>query len=875
MPPVPEDLVPRQRLNTLLNRIPHRPLTLVSAPAGYGKSTSVAAWLVECDLHRAWLSLDEADNDPALFMIYVLAAIRRAVPSFGVELGAALEASRIIIGAKFAESIFSELDRLGEDVVLVIEDGHLIRNDEVLGVLRELMRHPHPRLHLVVISRHDVPLPLSDWRARNLIVEVRATDLRFSLEETARFLHHSLGDAVDEQVISLLHQNTEGWAAGLRLALLSLTFAENVDKQALQLTANNRLVVEYLAEQVLDGLPADRQRFLIETSILDRLCATLCEAVVQAGVPTDGQAILTDLKRENVFMIPLDGEMRWFRCHHLLLQFLRGQLARHYTPEDIAALHLRAGRWFAAAGLTEEAIRHTISAGELDEAVGYLASRRHDLFNHEQWQRLMSWFTMFPERVVNKSPDLLLIKAWFVHAARFEIDEIASITDQVEALLRNPDLDPDRARLLQAENGIFRGITHYYQLEASACIERCRDSLDTLPVDYYTLRSYGWIYTAGALLLLGDLPGVFDTIRLARREDLHFPDHPRGRNAGAEGYVCWMLGDLPGVERIGRLLLSTAATGTQYNSLSWGHYFLACAHYHWNNLAEAQYHAQQVFDNRFANHAIANLYSGFILTLVHQARGHPEEAADTLAQVSDFATTIRSQSLVLLAQAMQAELNILQGRPRDAVTWARRILPALRPIAMPMFYSAHLTVPKVLLAAGDAADAALLPDIFNRIRGNLESTHNTRFLCELLALEAMYHGARGDSRAAFAALERSLTLARQAGFIRLFVDLGPNLRDLLVHLPQKKDLASYIARILTAFPKTKTAEANVLVDPLTDRELEILTLLAQRFSNKEIATELVISPMTVKRHTINIYQKLYVQNRREAVEAAQRLGIIE
>lgn len=882
IPPAPEDFVPRLRLAARLARIPKHPLTLVSAPAGYGKSTAVAAWLQTCALHRAWYSLDDADNDPAVFMIYFLAAIRRAAPTFGVELGATLEASRSLSVSTFVESIVAELNRHDQDVVLVIEDCHLIRSADVLAVLRELMRHPHPLLHLVLLSRHDLPLPLSNWRARNLMIEVRAADLRFSLEETSRFLRQALGDALDDEMIARLHQNTEGWIAGLRLALLSLMQVGDVGDQVLELSAHNRHIVEYLADQVLSGLPPEQQAFLIQTSILERMSGPLCEAVVWPdgiggdGAALDAQSMLTDLYRDNLFIIPLDAEMSWFRYHHLLSDFLRGSLSRRYSQEAIAGLHLRAGRWFAAAGLTEEAIRHLLIAGATGEAIDLFAQKRHDLFNHEQWARLSAWYNLFPAPVADNAPDLILTKAWFAHASRFDIEEIAMLSERVDKLLRHSDLAPERVELLRAEDDILRGMHRYYQLDWSTCYEYCRQGLATLPTSYYVARSFAWIYASGALQLAGDMAGVSDIVRQGRREDANFPDYPRTRNAGAEGYLCWMAGDLPGVEQTGKFILATATTGGQYNSLSWGHYFIASAQYHWNNLERAEYHAQQIFDSRYVNHAISNIFAGYILCLTHQAAGRPEKARELLARTAEFATDVRSQPLQFLAQAFEAELDIRQGQAENAARWAKRAQPALPMRAMPFFFAPQLMIPKALLAAGDPDDEALLRDSLRQLRAHVETIHNTRFLIEVLALEALFHDAREDEREAMAALERSLTLARPSGFIRLYTDLGPGMKALLGRLPARGELASYIGRIVDSFPKSKPAPNDGgLVEPLTIREHEILTLLAKRFSNKEIAAELVISPMTVKRHTINIYQKLYVQSRREAVEAAQRLGIIE
>ncbi len=882
IPPVPEDFVPRQRLAERLARITKRPLTLVSAPAGYGKSTAVAAWLQTCPLHPAWLALDDTDNDPAVFMIYFLAAIRRGVPAFGVELGTTLEAGRVLSIEAFVESVFAELNLINQGIVLAIEDCHLIRTGEVFGLLRELMRHPHPLLHLVLISRHDLPLPLSDWRARNQMLEVRAADLRFSLEETGRFVRHGLGDALDEEMIARLHQNTEGWIAGLRLALLSLTQVEDVGGQVLELNAHNRHIVEYLADQVLGGLPAEQQAFLIQTSILDRMSAPLCEAVIAPnGVAPDreapdSRALLIDLYRENLFITPLDAEMNWFRYHHLLKDFLRGRLSRGYSREAIAGLHLRAGRWLAAAGFIQDAIQHLLTAGATDEAIELLAEKRHDLFNSEQWASLKVWYNLFPAQVADNSPDLLLIKAWFAHSSRFDIEEIGSLSERVEKLLSQSTLDPARVELLRAENDILRGMHRYYQLDWSTCFEFFRQGLATLPLSRYAVRSFAWIYSAGALQMTGEVAKVTEIVSQGRREDASFPDFPRTRNAAVEGYLSWMAGDLPGVERIGRSILSTASTGGQYNSLSWGHYFTASVHYHWNNLEQAEYHARQIFDNRFVNHAIANIFAAYILSLVHQAMGRPEKAREGVTRAAEFATDIRSQPMQFLSQAFQTELDILQGQTESAASWAKRFLPSMQMRAMPFFYVPQLTIPKALLAANDPSNEGLLREYLPKLRAHVEAIHNTRFLIEVLALEAWFHASQGEEREAMAALERSLVLARPSGFIRLYVDLGPAMKALLERLPPSRDLTSYIAQITNAFSMGKISPpSGGLVEPLTEREYQILTLLAKRFSNKEIAAELVISPTTVKRHTINIYQKLYVQSRREAVDAAQRLGILQ
>lgn len=875
-PMVPDDYIPRPRLNALLNKIPLRPLTLIAAPAGYGKSTAASAWLRDCPCHRVWLSLDEADNDVASFLIYLLAAIQRAIPAFGLESRNILEAGRILNVRAYVNAIFSELDALNEHVVIVIDDCTAIHNDEVLDVIREFMRHPHPFLHLVLLSRHDISLPLNDWRARNRLIDIRSADLRFNPQETAQFLQRASEEALDDDLIAALHQETEGWIAGLRLATISLAHGQEFEEQTHSLNTHNRYIVEYLAEQVIAGLPADWRSFLIQTSILERMSGPLCEVVVDNGnAPINGQAILLNLHRENLFMIPLDSEMRWFRYHHLFGEFLMTQLIRQYSPEAIAELHRRAGRWFGRAGFIDEALRHLITAGDYAEAADLVAKHRHDLMNSELWQRLQIWLRLFPQEVIDTSPDLLMIKVWYAHAVKFDLEEIQNLTERVAVLLPQLDLDPNQAAHLAAENDIFRGIPHYYRLNPRKCWEYCRNGLDNLPQSYYATRSLGWTFSIGSAQQLGDMPEMYNLIRQARSEDLATPDHPRVRNAASEGFTYWMTGDLAGVEKIGQLILANSVAGREYNTRGWGHYFLASAHYHWNDIDVAAFHAQKTFDGRFVNNAVANAYAGYILALVHQAAGRTEEARNMLTQIIEYATEARSPSLLVLAEAFQAEIDLRQDRLLAAARWAERVLPLVQFAAMPLFFSPLLTIPKALLAANDPAYTPILREYLLKLRNHVETIHNTRFLIETQALEAWFHDTQGDSKTARMMLERSLSLAEPGGFIRLYVDLGPPMKQLLNRHRSSGPLTAYISRLLAAFPAGKVMDNQGLVEPLTERELEVLTLLARRYSNKEIAAELFIAPVTVKRHTINIYQKLLVQSRRDAVQVAQQMGIIE
>ncbi|MFN2105357.1 MAG: LuxR C-terminal-related transcriptional regulator, partial [Candidatus Promineifilaceae bacterium] len=603
--------------------------------------------------------------------------------------------------------------------------------------------------------------------------------------------------------------------------------------------------------------PAEKQLFLLQTSILDRFCASLCQAVIMVDSPLlDAQATLQELEATNVFTIPLDDSGHWFRYHHLFDEFLQMRLHEGYSTEVVAALHVRASAWFAEHGFIEEALKHALIAGEKEAAIQIVAANRQELMNEEHFQRLWRWLQQFPQHIIEESPDLLLIQARSAQIQRFDMAEVIRIADKVDVLVNALPLEPQKAERISAETGALRSASHYFALDPKAALACCRNGLEIMPRQWYALRSYCWIYGAAALQMMGDLSGAYDWIQQGRCEDVEVRGGPQARNAIAEGFVSWMAADLASLQRVGEFALRVS-TDSRWHSLGWAHYFLACVHYHRNDLDSALYHAKKTFDRRYVNHALANVYSAFIMAMIQQARGEPEVALETVALAADYANEIRSTPFILMVQSFQAELAVLQGRARELLKWEEQACLNVQLSAMPFFYAPPLTIPKVLLAIGTPGSLVKAADCLQRLHAFAESTHNTRVLIEVLALEAMLHAANQNEEAALEALEESLALAQPGGFIRLYVDLGPKMAELLRHLHNREPYSEYVTNILGAFADTarlnsEPAGNGQLIEPLTERELEILALLGKRYSNKEIAAELVISPETVKRHAINI-----------------------
>ena len=396
-PPVTVDLVPRPELLAWLDRYRSQPFTLYTAPAGYGKTTLVSSWIEMSSRPTAWLSLDEQDNDLALFLPYVIAAIRTRFPDACQPTLALLKASSLPPLSVLVRRLSSDLDGLAQDVTLVLDDYHVIHEMAIHNLLSELLRHPPRTLHLVVVTRRDPPFALATLRARAQMTEIRQQDLRFTVGETAAFLKQMTGSEVADTVAAALTDKTEGWVTGLRLVALSLGQQGNVDLLLQDLPENVPYITEYLMAEVLLQQPPEIQDFLLQTSILNRLCGPLCDAVRGETGPAsnglkackpNGQAILDHLYKENLFLIPLSHAPQWYRYHHVFQAFLQNQLQRRHHSDAIATLHVRASRWFTDHAFIEEALRYALVAGNMPYVVQMAEAHRGEMTNHEPWQSL-------------------------------------------------------------------------------------------------------------------------------------------------------------------------------------------------------------------------------------------------------------------------------------------------------------------------------------------------------------------------------------------------------------------------------------------------------------------------------------------------------
>jgi len=435
-PRVDDDLVSRPRLLEQTNRGLERPLTLVSAPAGFGKTTLLSAWLQGQDIHSSWISLDENDDDLGIFLRYFAASIERVFPNACENILPLLNAPLLPPKEYLAAELVNELAALPEEFVLVLDDYHFIQAETIHQMLTTLICNMPSQVHLMIATRKDPPFPLSLLRGRKQVLEIRAVDLRFTPEEAKAYLEGVLGEEVELIAVSSLTSSAEGWITGLRLAALSMQGQADLKISVDTLAGSSTYYVrEYLFNEVFSRQPQDIQDFLLQTSILNRFCSELCDAVI--GTSTS-HALLEKIRHPNLFLVYLDAERKWNRYHHLFRDMLRQRMKRTFGQEKINELHRRASAWHGKEGMIEQALNHALAAGDTAGAVQLIENSRHELLNSEDWSTLERWLNKLSDEVVSERPELLLARAW-TFELRYQAAMISPILQEVETLLSAED----------------------------------------------------------------------------------------------------------------------------------------------------------------------------------------------------------------------------------------------------------------------------------------------------------------------------------------------------------------------------------------------------------------------------------------------------
>ncbi|MCB0203627.1 MAG: hypothetical protein KDH89_02260 [Anaerolineae bacterium] len=894
-PAVSDNLIRRPRLTNLLNNGRNLPLTLVLAPAGSGKTTLLSDWLDTCPCPSAWLSLDESDSDLDVFLSYFIAAIRTIFPEACEQTLALLQVAELPPTKVLAGTLINEIEGLHnhplladeQRFVLVLDDYQLISGQEVNELLIDLLRHPSQTMSLAISTRRDPALPLNKLRAGGLLTEIRRQDLRFSAKETKEYLQRSTEHPVSDSVAAVLTDKTEGWITGLHLAVLNLRHISDSDEFVASFEASERYIMDYLVDEVLSRQSAAVEEFLLKTSVLNRLCGPLCEAVINLDTPVcNGQAYLEWLEQTDLFIVALDNQQQWFRYHHLFQLLLQTRLERQYSRDEIAEIHRKASLWYAENGFVEDAIIHAMAAGDEQAAVRVVVTHRHEAMNQERWLQIDRWLRLIPSHLIDEQPALLLLKA-FVLQRQWRFPDIPPYLDSIDSRIEALGPGPETGQL-RGEVDALRSMLSFYSLrsgkETSALASR---ALERLPMAHSSVRGLAWLYYAAGFQATGETTRARELFLEGLKEDsLHGNSFP-SRILFGLCFLTWMNTDLASLRQVATHYLRLSTERGLTEGVGFAHYFLGTAAYDANDLERAESEFKAVTVQRYIAHAAPYSQCAFGLASLYLARGDIKQAGEVIDLVETYSIEINNSRILAETNLFRALLALKQGQYAEARHRTAAFDDITQSVPAVMLLNQEVVLASILLNLATPADLRKAAAVILRLRDLVERASNTRRMIDLLALQALLADAQGNRAAALLSLGQAVDLAEPSSVLRAFVDLGSKIASLLAELGRQRSNSGFIGQILQAFPPADTQgidlihtvpevanQAN-LIEPLTNREMEVLEMLAQRLTAKEIAGDLFISERTVKRHTANIYQKLGVHSRQQAVASATYLGILD
>jgi len=864
-------LVHRARLDNRLLKGDEPLLTLVSAPAGFGKTTLLAEWFVPGDRPTAWLSLDTSDSDAGAFWSNLIASVQAVVPEAGSDALSLLEAGASALLAVTA-SLLNDLEAFATDLVVVLDDYHFIESQDVHESLAFLLEHVPPQVHFVIASRVDPALPLARMRARGELLELRAADLRFTPEEVSTYFSNSMGIDLDAREVGALEARTEGWIAALQLAALSMQGRDNIGDFIATFAGDDRFVVDYLVEEVLERQREEVRQFLLDTSILTRLTGPLCDAVTGGS---GGKATLEALERANLFVVPLDDRRAWYRYHHLFADVLRVRLADQ-QPNRIRELHGRASDWYDAHADPAEAISHAMAGEHFERAARLIELATPMLRATRQEVAMRRWLEALPDDVLRARPVLCVTLA----GTLMSLGETTGVQELLGAAETHLDGSGDaivfdqheRARL-PTQVAAFRAGLALLEGDVAAAMAHARHAVAVGADDDHLGQGYG-----KALLGLGHwASGDLDAARPLYLESIPHLD--------AAGHFADLLGMHLGLADIevaqGRLRDAhrTFERGLEHARRHPGlrgtadmHVGLSEVLLERNELDDAAKHLQASAD--LGEHAglPQHAYRWRVATArLRYAHGDVDEALELLDEAEPLYNTDFSPAVRPVA-AIRARMHLARGDVDAARRWmTARGLTADDTVSYAREFEL-VTVARILLASGSGDDALGLLD---RLVSAARQGGRGGTVIETLILQAVAHRALGNTTSAEQALNEALIAAEPEGYIRVFLDAGPTLPALLRAISSTGPAGTHAGRVLTAAstPPPMAAKQRGLVDELSTRELDVLHLLRSNLSGPDIASELLVSLNTFRTHTKNIYAKLGVTSRREAVSRAAELGL--
>lgn len=885
LPISPGDLVPRVDLHTRLDSGRERPLTLVSAPAGYGKSVLIGSWFEQSDWASAWLSLDRNDSSLRQFLAYFISAIRTVFPQACPGTLNLIKALELPSMSNLASTLVNELNVLDKPVLLALDDYHLINAGSPVNELMQwMLEYPPIPLHLVIITRRDPPVSLVSLRARGQVNEIRTLDMQFGINEARTLLEQAVGRTVKESALANLQQEMEGWVVGLRLVSLALKESNDPDDFLMGLHGGIQETQEYLVHEVIGKLPNVLREWLLKSSILDRFNAPLLDAVcsVPGGMETtgyDGSKFIKILNDGNLFAIQLDTHGEWFRYHHLFQALLKHELSRLLAPDQVAELHLQAASWFETQDMIDEAIQHALETGETDRAAEIVERHWRSEINKDHWYTARKWLDLLPVGPWQHRPGLMLAECWQTICQQ-QFNRLPELIEELESSVEDEATDPKLSRDLS----FFHGLIEYWQGNS-------RNSLDYLEHSITGISDQpgvgdGWIalYYGLALCMNGKPAMACKTIN-DLIHGIGVSAHYHSQLVGSLIFIHLLSGELTEARSQAQRLSLLSHECRIPNTESWSDYLLGTIELHRLNLEQAEHHFNRAVRQRYILEPKAALEALAGLALTQTLSGDGDEAAATLDQLSGFVRERNDSESLLVAASCSARLQLLLGELAPAARWARTVSTSPAPYELFSWVEVpSITRTRVLLAIGSEV---ALEEAVAQLELVRQLSDNCHYICqtiEIAVLQSLLLDKQGRSDEALEALADVVALAEPGFWVRPFIEAGQPMAELLGRLAVQQGKSDFLNHLRDCFQvrqtrlaakagghRTGKSASQLVTEPLTGRELEILGLLVKRLQNKEIAARLFVSPETVKTHLKHLYQKLDVSNRQEAAEKGRKI----
>jgi LuxR family maltose regulon positive regulatory protein len=881
MPRPSARLVHRSLLDERLAQGMTGALTLLSAPAGFGKTTLLSDYLTRSATPVAWLSLEREDNDLVRFLSYVIAALQTVDQEIGSTSLALLQSSSLATVEPLLALLINDLASVKlPRFALVLDDYHVIEDPAIQNALTFLVEHLPPQMHLIIAARADPPLPLPRLRGRGQLCEVRAADLRFATEEVAAFLHRVMHLDLATDEVAMLQGRTEGWIAGIQLAALSLRGRTDVSTFLADFTGSHRFVLDYLSEEVFSQQNATVQSFLLYTCILDRLNGSLANAVTELS---NGQMMLEALEHANLFVVSLDDERVWYRYHHLFAEVLRGRL-QHTQPELLPELHRRASRWYEQHGFLDEAIEHALTSADYPVAARLIEQVARPLVRSST---LLRWMEAFPKTWLDTHPHLAVLYAWVVVANG--VSSWSEIEPWIQRIRESlPASHPIRADL-DGEMAAMQTMAAGFAEEHTRTIELSSQTLALLPTNHWA-QGLMLLYRGAAFLSLQQVEEAIATLKQAVA--LNEAEDSQQLVLIAKSFLAnahMLHGQLHEAMRLYQeVLQQEPAYGPPMRGPLLARGGLGNLFREWNDFPSALVHLEAGLQlDRYVGGLLPMAWAVHLpLARVYLAQGKQDEAFAALSHIDEIARTRPSLQSSALISAWRTRFHLAIGNVDAAARWAKdqglsiETLPAdLADLASHEMTS--MVLARLAIAQGQAR--ATLP-LLEHLLSIAAKAHRTTSALELLLIQSQANEAIGQREQALTLLQQAILRAEPEGYMRMFLDEGKSLVKLLLQLRESSlEQQAYIQLLLAALPEQETTQPadkehpqrpQPLVDPLSERELEVLQLIAAGASNEEIAEQLVIAIGTVKRHVSNILGKLTVSSRTQAVARAQAIGLL-